>query len=365
MIRVLHLRPLAGDYQTDASVDALIGDPSKRTDAIVQTIGRGGTYSMISSAIIGLRRAKVVCNVVHAWGIGALTAAALGTRAALPIIFSPTDYPRRRDVRWVLSVMGHRNVQVICPTDTIRRRFVERGVPIERCHLIRPGIAFAKIRRRRDPALREALGIGPDDRVMLAPGESTRATAHEDSLFAATVLNVMDRRNRLLVWGRGPRAEALRRFSDRLQRPTFVDAHAMLRRPIAFEELFSAADEVLIASIHPSVPTLPICACMAAALPIVAVVTPTIAELLEDRHTALLVGKATPRVIAQRVLDLREDPDVQWSISDMARTEAYEFFSLTRFLEQFRSAYEQLVTRNAIQIEQPAPGAGLRFHGRG
>jgi glycosyltransferase involved in cell wall biosynthesis len=95
------------------------------------------------------------------------------------------------------------------------------------------------------------------------------------------------------------------------------------------------------------------------------VVTPTIAELLEDRHTALLVGKASPRVIAQRVLDLREDPGLQWSISDMARTEAYEFFSLTRFVEQFRSAYEQLVIRNAIQIEQPAPGAGLRFHGRG
>jgi glycosyltransferase involved in cell wall biosynthesis len=268
-------------------------------------------------------------------------------------------------VRWVLSIMGYRNVQVICPTDTIRRRFVERGVPIERCHLIRPGIAFAKIRRRRDPALREALEIGPDDRVMLAPGESTRATAHEEALFAATVLNVMDRRNRLLVWGRGPRAEALRRFSARLQRPTFVDAHEMLRRPIALEELFSAADEVLVASTSPSVPTLPICACMAAALPIVAVVTPTIAELLEDRHTALLVGKASPRVIAQRVLDLREDPGLQWSISDMARTEAYEFFSLTRFVEQFRSAYEQLVIRNAIQIEQPAPGAGLRFHGRG
>jgi hypothetical protein len=86
---------------------------------------------------------------------------------------------------------------------------------------------------------------------------------------------------------------------------------------------------------------------------------------LEDRHTALLVAKPSPRIIAQRVLDLRDDPGLQWSISDMARTEAYEFFALSRFLEQCRSAYEQLATGDTVTIEQPAPGAGLRFHGRG
>jgi len=365
MIRVLHLRPLDGDYQTDSCVAALLADASKQTESVVQTIGRGGTHSTPLSAVLGLRRMPLDHDLVHAWGTQALTAAAIGTRAGVPILFSPIESPRLREIRWMLAVMNYRKVHIVCPTDTMRRRFVENGVPIERCHLIRPGISFARIRRRRDPALRQALGIAPDDRVMLAPGETTRAAGHADALFAATVLNVMDRRNRLLVWGRGPMAAELRRFSTRLERPTLVDAQATLRRPIAYEELFAAVDEVLIASTSPSVPTLPMVACMAAGLPIVAVVTPTIAELLEDRHTALLVGKASPRLIAQRVLDLRDDPGLQWSISDMARTEAFEFFSLSRFLEQIRLAYEQLVTRDQIAIEQPPPGAGLRFHGRG
>src|SRR4051812_9090590 len=157
MTRVLHLRPLAGDYQMDASIAALTADPSKGADAKVHTIGRGGTYSMTVSALIGLRRRDAMADVVHAWGMQAMTVAALGTRPALPILFSPIEYPRQREIRWLRSVMGYRRVEVICPTDTIRRRFVERGVPIDRCNLVRPGIAFNRIRRRRDDALRGAL----------------------------------------------------------------------------------------------------------------------------------------------------------------------------------------------------------------
>src|SRR4030095_16596140 len=98
------------------------------------------------------------------------------------------------------------------------------------------------------------------------------------------------------------------------------------------EELLPAADTVLVTARGP-VATLPIAICMAAALPIVATVTPTVAELLEDRHTALM-SSAVPRQVSQRVLDLVSDPTTQWQISDQARVEAYEYFAQTRFLNQ-------------------------------
>ena len=110
--------------------------------------------------------------------------------------------------------------------------------------------------------------------------------------------------------------------------------------------------------------TLPNAISMAAALPIISTVTYTISELLEDHHTALMVGKPTPRLIAQRILELRENSDLQWRISDMARTEAYEYFPLTRFLNQHRTLYQQLLENVPISLPEPAPGAGLRFHGR-
>jgi hypothetical protein len=49
----------------------------------------------------------------------------------------------------------------------------------------------------------------------------------------------------------------------------------------------------------------------------------------------------------------------------MARTEAYEYFSTARFLNQYRNAYRQIVGGEKVEIPEQAPGAGLRFHGRG
>ena len=74
--------------------------------------------------------------------------------------------------------------------------------------------------------------------------------------------------------------------------------------------------------------------------------------------------KSVPRKLARRVLDLHEDASLQWSIADVARTEAYEFFSHTRFIEQFRAVYEQAASGKAVTVPETAPGAGSRFHGR-
>jgi glycosyltransferase involved in cell wall biosynthesis len=124
-----------------------------------------------------------------------------------------------------------------------------------------------------------------------------------------------------------------------------------LGRAVAFEELLPAADAVLVPAIGP-VPTLPIAISMAAALPIIATVTYTNAELLEDRHTALMCPKNKPRLLARRILDLQQDPQVQWAICDQARTEAYEYFPLTRFLNQYRAVYRQLAGGGRVVVPE-------------
>lgn len=362
MTRVLHLHSLPGDFQTAAAIEALRADASGHFTFEVRGIGRGGAYSTSPAGVLAMRRAKSSrFDITHAWGPTALRTAAFG--GCDPIVYSPTHDPHQREIGWLRSIMNYRRVNIVCPTDTIRRRLVEHGVPIGQTHLIRPAVAFGKLRRRRNDALRAELGLNPDDRVTLAPGESTRPADHENAVFALTLLNVADARNKLLVWGRGPHAGVLRRFAKKLDRPTLIDATHTLGRAIDFPDLLSVADDILISATG-SVATLPVCYCMAAGLPIVALVSETIAELLEDRHTALMVGKRSPRLLAQRLLDVRADANLQWAISDMARTEAYEFFSMSRFLDQHRAMYQQVVEGKAVQIVQPSPGAGLRFHGR-
>lgn len=137
-------------------------------------------------------------------------------------------------------------------------------------------------------------------------------------------------------------------------------AEKRLGRAVEFESLLPAADMVLVTAQAP-VPTLPVWACMAAAKPIVATVSSTISELLEDRHTALLVPQNAPRLLAQHILNLREDAQLQWKLSDMARTEAYEYAAQTRFLEQYRAAYRQCAAGGKVDIPEPAPGRAFAF----
>jgi glycosyltransferase involved in cell wall biosynthesis len=130
-----------------------------------------------------------------------------------------------------------------------------------------------------------------------------------------------------------------------------------------FEDVLPTADIFVVSATGP-VATLPIATGMAAGVPIVATVTPTVAELLEDRHTALMTQPGVPRLLSEKILQLREDSQLQWSLADVARTEAYEFFPLTRFLEQHRMLYQQVVAGGRVELPEPAAGAGRRFHVR-
>ena len=353
MTRVIHLLPERHDFQTGRSVSSLVS-------------GAGGAAHVVHGLTRTVMRLRADVpfqpDVVHAWGMRALAAAVVGARS--PVVFSPTEFPSARAAGWLRAVMAYRDVHAVCSTATQRRFLVERGVPPGRCHLVRPGVDFSRVRRRRDADLRRRLGFGDPDYVFLAAGESTRAAAHADAVWAASIANFVDARFKLLLWGRGSRAASVVRRAERLgSNHAIVAGERVLGRAMEFEELLPAADAVLVTARGP-VATLPLAVCMAAGLPIVSTVTYTVAELLEDRHTAVMVPRPTARLVARKMLDLRDDTQTQWSIADMARTEAYEYFSLTRSLDQFRTVYGQVAAGNAVDVPEPAPGAGRRFHGR-
>ena len=362
MIRVLHLLEHAADFETARSSESLARAAGEGFSITRRTIGHGGTWRNVACAAATLRRGSDESfDIIHAWGGSALAVAALAGRGK--ILFSPSSETHPRTVRWLRAVMDHRRVEVVCPTTTLRRALVQRGVSIEQCHLARPGVEFARIRRRRDPELRARLGLSESDFVFLAAGESTPAASHVEAVWAASILYVAYEKYKILAWGRGPGRQSVINFANKTMPGAFRDAEAIIGRAVEFEELIPAADMILVTA-RRAVATLPIAICMAAAMPIVATVTPTVAELLEDRHTALMTtGK--PRQIARRALDLIEDPQLQWSLADMARTEAYEYFSFTRFVNQFRTVYRQMVEGTKVEVPEQGPGAGLRFHARG
>lgn len=361
MVRVLHLIETRADFQS-ARGAAQLAKLQHDVHCELRTLGRGGDWRSGVIAVRALRRLRGEIDIIHAWGNAALSVATMAGHAR--VVYTPSPEMSRASLNWLRAIMPYRNVEVVCPSATMRRACVRRGVPLERCHLIRPGVDFSRIRRRRDNELRGRLGFAEDDFILLAAGESTRTASHPDALWGVAILNALDEKMRLLAWGRGPQAESLAHFGDRLGQPGLLTlAEQRLGRRMEFEELLPAADAVLVTA-RSAVATLPISICMAAGLPIVATATPTIGELLEDRHTSLMVTRPSPRLIARRILDLREDASLQWKIADTARAEAYEFFALTRFTEQWRTLYRQFGAGENVQVLETAPGAALRFHGR-
>jgi glycosyltransferase involved in cell wall biosynthesis len=97
---------------------------------------------------------------------------------------------------------------------------------------------------------------------------------------------------------------------------------------------------------------------MASGLPAVATVTYTVSELLEDRHSALMLAKPTARSLGQRILDLWSDDRQAWSIRDTARTEAYDFFSGSRFINEYRQVYRQIAEGQPVNVPQMAVPSG-------
>jgi len=363
MTRVLLLANRKADVQTERAVEALSHGLGEAFAVTVRTVGFGGDFRTPLEATRALRRTAGAYDVIHAFGGPALTAAALGF--AGPIAFTPVGYPTRRLIGWTRAAAAYRNLHAVVPTTTMRRAMVTAGVPLDRCHLVRPGVDFARVNRRRDADLRRQLGFAVDDIVLLAAGESTDAADHKLAVWTASVLHVLEPRYRLLLWGRGKALPHVKTLADKLDPAGRLASVATERlgRDVSLEQLLPATDVVLVTAKRP-VPTLPIAVAMAAGLPIVSTVTYTVAELLEDRHTALMVPRAQPRELARRVLDLRQDPSLQWSISDMARTEAFEFFAQSRFLQQHRTLYRQMAAGEKVDMPEQTAGAGLRFHGR-
>lgn len=348
-MRVLQLVDPSAGFGASRAAEILRGSLGAGFQIDVELIAGAGV-----SAVRRVRnRPPRSRDLIHAFGTRALTVAAIGGGGG-PTVFTPNDAPTKQQLGWLRAVMTYRNVQVLCPSGALHRRFVEGGVPVGRCHVVWPGVDFSRIRKRRDEELRAALGFDDDDRVLLLVGESTRASGHLEAAWAAAMLHVLDPRWKVLAWGRGPRTEALVHFALSQKHTSLVSvAERRLGRQVEFEELFPAADVLLATPVAP-VATLPIALAMASGLPIVGTASSVVGEMLEDRHTALLAPPGSPRALARRVLDLAEDPKLQWSISDQGRAEAYQYFPLTRFVEQHRTLYRQVAAGADVDLSDPA-----------
>lgn len=267
--------------------------------------------------------------VVHAFGGRALAVAVMSARGE--IVYTPTAFPRRRDVAWLRAVLPYRPIRIVCGSDAERRAWVTSGVPIERCVLIRPGVSLATSPDAR-AAARARFGYGDADRVVFTPVPAF-GVARSDAVWTGCLLNVLRPEAKMLVWS-DANFESLRTVKTRM-----IDPAAM---SILDDDTphagFAAADVILLPPGDVVSPIL-IALAMASGRPIVARTTAQVCEMIEDRHTALLTRTGKPKALAERIEDVLLDPELGRKIADRARAEVYDYFLASRLVADYRAIY--------------------------
>jgi glycosyltransferase involved in cell wall biosynthesis len=320
--------------QRNASSDILI---SRQPES-----GRNDSNLLI--AALKLRR-RFAFDIVHAWDIRALNIAALA--GSSPVIFTPSTFGSAGELKWLSTLMRFRNVHVVCSTDAQLKLLGRCGISSDRCRMIEPAFELDAAGANSNERLRQELGFSKDDFVLLAPGESTRSARHRLALWAISILHVFDPRFRLLLWGRGDEIDSLQRLARKLRQPkVLVCAEEVLNQQVSFQEVASVADMVLATAQATAAP-LPLMVCMASGKPIVGSEDGLAGSMLRDGQSAALSGRGTSRLLAQRVLELVNDPAWQRSLSNGARQAAAAYSSIPQFVNAYFEMYRELAGGSA------------------
>src|SRR4051812_25400241 len=122
MIRILHILARDADFETRRGFESLDRSLGEGFACDIREMGRGGRWRDVVHASLSLRRHTPDVDIIHAWGGAAFAAGTLGT--SLPIVFSPSSDSGRRTLRWLRAAGEHRRIETVCPTSTMRRKFV-------------------------------------------------------------------------------------------------------------------------------------------------------------------------------------------------------------------------------------------------
>lgn len=339
------------------------------SDATVVGVPRG--HALLGwPAVTRALRQDGDADIIHCWSPGAFTFASFAKRTTHRVLTITTP-PSPETVRWlrVLCTAGGSSGAcsvILTTTATIRHALISGGVPVEMVHVLRPGLDMGRTSRVDRSFLRESWGVESEQTRVVAlisdpPGDGDALYATmavglaQESYSTSGAIDLLllvhpDQRQRR-------RAESIHRHLGRAGR---VIVEPLLSRPW---EVLPACDAAL--AFAGSGEGLSLLWAMASNVPIVGEATYGISEIVEDRHSALLVKPGVRQALSTRIRQLVDDRQLAWKLRDTARHEAYSFFSRLRYCQSLQCVYEQILSSRPVEVPAMQSTGGLRFTGRG
>jgi glycosyltransferase involved in cell wall biosynthesis len=278
-------------------------------------------------------------DVIHAWGIGAAAAARLAG-GHLPLIVQLDDPAlSAKDLKLLRSIGRQRGFAIACSSQIIRRRLIEGGVPADVLVVVRPGVDFAAIHRWRRGPLRRALGIRPDERIVLLTEPVTVSGGHFEAFRAASLRACLVDDHRIIVPGASREQARIARYNASLP----VSVGLVSSGPgVPFEQLVAVSDVMLMAP-RDDCPTTAIAWAMGARVGVVGTAVYAIAEMIAHKLNGLLVKPERGKSIVKPLAAALADRASLAKTIETAHGQAYEIFSMRRYTELTVRLYRNVI----------------------
>lgn len=183
--------------------------------------------------------------------------------------------------------------------------------------------------------LRQQLGLGPQDRLVLAVGNLYPVKGHRYAVEALTSLPGVH----LAIAGRGDLADAL---CDQATRLGVADRVHLLGLCSNIANLLAAADVFILPSLSEAVP-LALLEAMFAGCAIVASDVGDVRAVLDDGRAGILVPAADARALASAIAELLDAPARARDLGARAEQRAREEYDVSRMVARYVTVYKELL----------------------
>ncbi|NOG56094.1 MAG: glycosyltransferase family 4 protein [Planctomycetes bacterium] len=358
-------------------------------------------------------------DLVHAWSLRSLSLATIGLPTT-PTVITLTHGPDSHEsARWLAAVVTAQSrsarTTALAISNSVKREWVQSGVPQASVHVVRPGIDLAHVRHTHRDTLRKqwsdwavqhgaaswsddtqvvgvladdvrrldllraarVLGLsrlaGPDVAMIVPAGRLkpayrlVRGLERSDGTAGISAGHfIVDDRIRTEPWNVLPAVDAALILGDDTHEPA-TDSRP---RALGLRALMgtSSSRQVGIGTprqIETTSPgALPMLWAAAAGVPIVGEACYAVSEMIESGHSGLLTIPGDDRGLIRRLTELRTDAQAHWRLADTARSEAFSFFSPSRYRRDLEIVYEQIVQGQTVDVPDLPMTGGLAFSGR-
>ncbi|MCH8963698.1 MAG: glycosyltransferase family 4 protein [Planctomycetes bacterium] len=309
---------------------------------------RFGLHFLAAPALRRLVRRHRI-DLIHAWSLEAAYVATLASDCTTPMavsLWDPHLIPARAGRLHALTQRPHTGI--LCHAAMVERRLVERGVPIERCAVVRPGVDFGLINRlKRDAGLREQLQLDDDHIVVLLPPSPCSRAGHWAGAWAVETAARLEPRLTLLLPDTSPEREPILKYFRSVALPP---RYRVAGDDYRLEQLLCVAD-VLLLPAEGDISTTALAWAMAAGVPILGIADYCITEFIADGQNGHLVKPAEPMLLAGKLLHVVRDSEANAPLYDRSRAQAFECFGLSRYIEQTQHAYENLLAGKPVSAD--------------